>query len=155
MEVKSNAPHMSFGWEDMLHEIEPSYTSRFQSFQYCLDQERDHISRDDDTLADHGTIVDDIIGLENLHHVWDVGEMPPCINLEKGIICEDIEYDSKDFVSPSFISKEDVNDDTPPQEIIVVTLHCGIMVISSSQLMTPCYVKWFLIFLWGRMMNLN
>ena len=57
---------------------------------------------------------------------------PPCINWEEDVICEDTKYIFEDISMPIFFSKEYVIDDIPPHEIIVETLCCGILVMSSS-----------------------
>lgn len=64
IEVNYNAPLLSFGCGDMPYEFESSYTSGFQYFQPCLDQEEDFSSINDYSPIDDETIVDDIMDLE-------------------------------------------------------------------------------------------
>ena len=82
-------------------------------------------------------IVDDNAELTESHHTSGVDVLPPCINLEENVVCEGIEYDSKDVSPPTFLSKGDVVIDTPALEIIVDILCHETMVMSSSQPMTP------------------
>lgn len=123
MEVKSQAPLMSFGWDYGLDEIEPSHASRLQYFPYCLDQKGDYFSQFQDTPTYDQTIVDEIIEYENLHPIEDAGVMPPSSTLEENVSHKGTNHSLQDSLLPPFSFKEgDLIIGAPSLKIIVETL---------------------------------
>ena len=132
-----NPQLLSYGGDDSTSDLVLPNILRLYYFKLCQDQEEDIYLQVINPPAHVGNIVEDNVDFIESHHILSMDVPLYCINLEEDAIPEDTKYASRYVYFPTYIFKEDVIIDTPPQEIIFETLYHEMMVMLGYQPMIP------------------